>query len=84
MIAGKNMILLFQATVTLHGKDASECTSAYGSEWSRPSNCASKTDKDTCQVNPKNIENYSNSKPISRLSFVSLTCVKFRVILEVH
>ena len=51
MNAGEHTILFFQATVTLHGKDASECTSAYGSEWSKPSNCASKTGKDSCQVN---------------------------------
>ena len=50
MNSGKNMILLFQATVTLYGKDASECTSAYGTRWSEPSNCANKTGKDSCQV----------------------------------
>ena len=73
MNSGKNMILLFQATVTLYGKDASECTSAYGTRWSEPSNCANKTGKDSCQVNLYHW-----------FFFASVTYVKFRAILEVH
>ena len=39
---------IFQATVTTH--TTSYCQSAYGGAWTTPSNCASKSGKDTCQV----------------------------------